>query len=107
SYRLIRHFIFYKPKLWYHNHDVVELSAVRKNSIGYYSVLSEKQFFNHIDLFSLPSLERLNSFPFQKLKGPHFIVPNYPSMARLGINQIVKSDPNKTLKLIYQGHLGN
>jgi glycosyltransferase involved in cell wall biosynthesis len=107
AYRLIRHFIFYKPRLWYHNHDVVELSAVRKYSIGYYSVKSEKQFFSHIDLFSLPSPERLSSFPFQKLKGPHFIVPNYPSMSRLRNDQVVKPDPNKMLKLIYQGHLGN
>ncbi len=107
SYRLIRHFIFYKPRLWYHNHDVVELSAVRKHSIGYYSVLSEKQFFGQIDLFSLPSLERLSSFPYQKLKGPHFIIPNYPSMSRMRSNRIAKPDPDKMLKLIYQGHLGN
>jgi glycosyltransferase involved in cell wall biosynthesis len=107
SYRLLRPLIGYKPRLWYHNHDVVELSALRKYSIGYFSVLSEKQFFRHIDLFSLPSIERLNSFPYRQLKGPYFILPNYPSTRRAGPEQPVKPDPAKLLKLIYQGHLGN
>ncbi|MDP9040560.1 MAG: glycosyltransferase, partial [Bacteroidota bacterium] len=107
SYRLIRHFIWYRPRLWYHNHDIVEISALRKYSVGYFSVVSEKKFFKHIDLFSLPSFERLYAFPFQKLKGPYFIIPNYPSTARSGFGNIEKPDPGEVIKLIYQGHLGN
>lgn len=105
--RLVRPFVWYKPRLWYHNHDVVEISAVRKYSVGYFSVVSEKKFFKHIDLFSLPSFERLNAFPYQKLKGPYFIIPNYPSIKRNEDILVTKSDPRQVLKLIYQGHLGN
>jgi glycosyltransferase involved in cell wall biosynthesis len=107
SYRLIHRLIWYKPRLWYHNHDIVERSAVRKYSVGYFSVVSEKRFFKHIDLFSLPSVERLAAFPFEQLKRPYFIIPNYPSTRRVGYETISKTDPAQVLKLIYQGHLGN
>lgn len=107
AFRLVRPFIWYRPRLWYHNHDIVEISAVRKYSVGYFSVVSEKQFFKHIDLFSLPSVERLPAFPYNKLRGPYFIIPNYPSTRRNGKDLLEKPDPGKVLKLIYQGHLGN
>jgi glycosyltransferase involved in cell wall biosynthesis len=107
SFRLIRHFIWYKPRLWYHNHDIVELSTLRKYSVGYFSVLSERKFFRHIDLFSLPSVERLHAFPIDKLRGSYFIIPNYPSTTRAEFGPIRKPDSRAVLKLIYQGHLGN
>ncbi len=107
SFRLIRPFIGYKLKLWYHSHDVAELSSMRTYSVGYFAVKSERKYFNRIDLFTLPSEARLKFYPTQELKGKWMVVPNYPSLQRMERLQaaVLKSDSH--LKLLYQGRISD
>ena len=104
SYRLISPFLKNKPKLWYHNHDVLEMNRLKKYSISWFSHYSEQRSFSKIDLFTLPSEERKVYFPIQKLKGKYFFLPNYPAISMLKKpQQLVAKEP---LKFIYQGHIG-
>lgn len=105
SYRIISFFLLKKPKLWYHNHDVLEISKLKKYSISWFAHKTEQNLFNKIDLFSLPSEEREIFFPINKLKGTYFFLPNYPSIANL--SKFFKTlEESKPIKLIYQGHIG-
>ncbi len=106
SFRLIRPFLRFPFCLWYHNHDVVEMEGLRKYSVGYFAVKSEKKFFGHIDLFTLPSEDRLKYFPLQELRGKIIVVPNYPSIRRMKIDSASARNPENGLKLLYQGHVG-
>ncbi|HTI91482.1 MAG TPA: hypothetical protein VL727_12895 [Puia sp.] len=105
AYRLIRPFLFFRHKLWYHNHDIAELAAFRKFSIGWMACRSEKKMFSRLDIFTLPTSERLQYFPMEKFKGHYFIVPNYPSLEFY--NSFYK--PGKDMgriRLIFQGRIG-
>lgn len=104
AYRLIRPLLFFKHIFWYHNHDVSELHRERKYSIGWFACKAEKKLFASMDIFTLPSAERLTFFPIDTLKGKYFIIPNYPSL------NFYKSfyEPKKSIKevaLIFQGRI--
>lgn len=102
SFRIVRFLISRPPKLWYHNHDVMKLEDMKKFSIGWMAVRSEKKFFNKIDLFSLPALERKQFFPLDTFKGVLFHLPNFPSAAFYKqFNS--KREVSDQLNLIYQG----
>lgn len=104
SYRLISFFLWHKPKLWYHNHDVLEISKLKKYSISWFACKVEQNSFGKIDLFTLPSEERKFLFPINKLKGQFIFLPNYPSIDLANqTNPIIEND---SIKLIYQGHVG-
>ncbi len=103
SYYLIYNFISQKPLLWYHNHDVLELSKTKKYTIAWAAALAEKLIFEQLDFFSLPAQDRKQYFPLEKLKGKYFYIPNVP--AKSFYNQFYKSKTvkGKTIKLIFQG----
>lgn len=107
SFYLIRFFCTKDLKIWYHNHDIAEISKVRKYSIGWFAAKCESRMFPYLDIFSLPSDERKRFFPIGKLKGRYFYLPNYPSIIFYG-----KFFHDKTIlhdaaiKLIYQGNVG-
>jgi len=104
AYRLICPLLFFKHIFWYHNHDVSELHRERKYSIGWFACKAEKKLFARIDIFTLPSAERLAFFPINTLKGKYFIIPNYPS---LNFYQLFYQ-PKKSIKevsLIFQGRI--
>jgi hypothetical protein len=107
SFRLIRPWLGYRTRLWYQSHDVAELSAMRKYSIGYYAVKSERKNFHTIDLFTLPSESRLGYFPMNNLKGKWLLVPNYPSGRRTRTAAHANWESGSVLKLIYQGRISN
>ena len=107
AYRFAIFFLSRKPGLWYHNHDVYEIERVGKFSVSGRAVLSEQKYFDKIDLFTLPSKERIKHFPVHKLKGSYFVLPNYPSLKRMGDACKEKTDPRKELKLLYQGYIGD
>ncbi len=106
SFRLIRPLLGFPVRLWYHNHDVVEMEGLRKYSVGYFAVKSEKSYFRHIELFTFPAEDRLTYFPMQLFRGKMIVVPNYPSIRRMKIDLAPIRNPDAGLKLLYQGHVG-
>jgi len=106
AFSLIRPLLGYSPRLWYHNHDVVDLESQRKFSVGWFAVRSERKQFNKIDLFTLPSKDRLKYFPIENLKGKSLVIPNYPSLRRMKKPTRTDKSLSGELKLIYQGHIG-
>jgi hypothetical protein len=106
SFRLANLLLNGQWRLWYHNHDVYETGSAGRFSISGMAITSEKNYFHHINLFTLPSEERIEYFPINKLKGVHFILPNYPSKRRTGHFSKEIPDSDSQLKLIYQGHIG-
>ncbi len=105
--RIIRPLLGFKIKLWYHNHDVVELKKLRSFSVGYFAQKLEGKYFRMIDLFTLPAEARLKYFPIAKLKGRWMIVPNYPSLRRMDHLIGAHWDTMLNLKLIYQGQVSD
>ncbi len=105
AYSIIAIFLRKMPKLWYHNHDLLAKDRLTKYSISWFAAKNEPIAFPKIDLFSLPSREREEFFPIEKLKGKYFFLPNYPSLNNHQHQKKV-TDYNP-LKLIYQGHLGD
>lgn len=92
------------PTWWYHNHDIAELTQIRKASIGWFSAKLEPFFFNWLNIFSLPSDERKKYFPLDKFKGKYFFIPNFPSIN--AYNEIsLPEKPINVIKLIYQGSI--
>lgn len=103
---LIHKLISKEIKLWYHNHDVADLSLNRNFSIGWFASKYEDFMFPKIDIFTLPSTERERYFPINLLKGNYYFLPNYP--AKHFYNKFVNSNKHleHEIKLIYQGSIG-
>ena len=105
AYHLVRPFLFFRHKIWYHNHDVIEPKLLRKFSIGWFAEKAEKTAFRYLDFFSLPSKERLQYFPMDVFKGVFFYIPNYPAV-RFYQSFYKKRELTQPLKLIFQGSIG-
>lgn len=103
SYYLVRSFVGHKYLLWYHNHDVLELSKTKKYTIAWAASLAEKRIFTEIDIFSLPAQDRKEHFPLEKLKGHYFFIPNVPAKSFYNQFYHLKTVKDKTIKLIFQG----
>ena len=106
AYRLIRPLLRFPHVLWYHNHDVSEITTVRKYSVGWFACKAEKRLFRRIDIFTVPSAERLPFFPMGDFRGKYFVVPNYPSLAFYRPFYT----PGKSLdviRLVFQGRIGS
>lgn len=104
AYYLIRRFISKKHAIWYHNHDVFELKDQRKHSIGWYACKAEKKIFSKLQLFTLPTAERLAYFPMDQFSGKYFVIPNYPSLQFYSRFYHPKK-LNGEVKLIFQGRI--
>jgi glycosyltransferase involved in cell wall biosynthesis len=105
AYRLVRPFLFFVHKVWYHNHDIAEIERTRKFSIGWFACKTERVYFKRIDLFTLPTSERLRFFNIGELKGEYFILPNYPSRKFYNKFYTPKKIAEKKIKLIFQGRI--
>ncbi|WP_421944669.1 glycosyltransferase [Pedobacter sp.] len=103
SYRLISFFLKHKPKIWYHNHDLLEIEKLNKYSVSWFASKSERTFFSKINLFTLPSEEREKYYPLEKFSGKYIFLPNYPLLYKLKN----KTNLGKEIKLIYQGQISN
>lgn len=102
SFRITSYFFVRKPKLWYHNHDVLEFKNTRPFSVSRLAFRSEKAYFKKIDLFTLPANERKASFPMDELKGSYIYIPNYPSLEFTRKEQHLNLD-KKNIDFIFQG----
>jgi hypothetical protein len=105
AYRMIRPLIGGKHIAWYHNHDVSELERERKYSIGWFACKTEKKIFKDLDIFTLPTADRLRYFSMNTFKGKQFVVPNYPSLHFYGSFYKPKT-PGDVVRLIFQGRIG-
>lgn len=104
AYHSIRPLVKGNPIVWYHNHDVIDMAYTRKYSFAYWAVKAEQQAMGYLDIFSLPTQERLSYF--QKcLPEKTFIIPNYPSSKGYARIPIAHAREASTLSLIYQGSL--
>lgn len=94
--------------LWYHNHDVSDTSKSGPYSLMGIASKYEHKAFNIIDIFSLPSKERLQYFPVEKLRNEPIIIPNFPleSFYSQAHSQKLSGDSRKVIKLVFQGSIG-
>lgn len=98
-YKYVR--LFSKPhKLWYHNHDV--FSEVPKQLLRKKAYYNERKLLNKVDLFSLPTKERLVFYEGCNPKKV-CVIPNYPDSERM--NQKSSLEKGDLLKVIYQGRI--
>ncbi len=102
SYYLISLLSNKKHLVWYHNHDVVEMSQVRKYSVNWWAAKIEKKLFQSVNIFSLPAQERKSYFDISLFKGKYYFIPNVPAIA-LYKKFYTPKTLQDTLKLIYQG----
>ena len=92
--------------LWYHNHDVTDLS--KANYFSIMSIASRKQdsAIQNIGMFSLPSKERLVYFKNIPKEINPIIIPNYP-LKKVYSKHIKKEiKASSRFKLVYQGSIG-
>jgi glycosyltransferase involved in cell wall biosynthesis len=104
AYRLIRPLLFFKHRFWYHNHDVTE--PQRKYSIGWFAARSEMSAFSQMEIFTLPTADRLSNFPIDRLKGKYFVIPNYPSV-KFYQPFYQPHKPMDEIRLIFQGRIAD
>lgn len=105
SYRIASFFLSRKPKLWYHNHDILSINFTKKFSVGWFASKSEKKMFKAMAIFSLPAQERKQYFNIDEFKGKYFYIPNYPSLLYYKRNLKKSNDPLKNIDIIYQGSI--
>ncbi len=94
-----------KKTIWYHNHDMPNTHNVRKYSIGWFASKYEHQAMKDINLFTLPSDDRLAFYPNWKSMEHYISIPNYPSI------KVYKSNNDNKIKfdeirIIFQGTIG-
>jgi len=106
---LLSYYIFKKAlntkTIWYHNHDMPNTHNVRKYSVGWFASRYEHLAMKDINLFTLPSDDRLAFYPKWKSMDRYISIPNYPS-----INVYKKNASSKVLteeiRIIFQGTIG-
>lgn len=105
SFRVITFFTKKLPIIWYHNHDIMDITQQRKYSISWWAYKNEPQMFSRLDIFSLPAEERKSYFPVKNLKGSYYFLPNFPSLRRYGV---LKHQPKnkEEWRIIFQGSVG-
>lgn len=104
SFNIIKKIIGKPTLLWYHNHDVPEITKLRKYSIGWFAARYEHSIFHFLDIFSLPSEKRKEYYPMTELHGKYFFIPNYPSINKFE-GHFAKTKKNP-IRILYQGTIG-
>jgi glycosyltransferase involved in cell wall biosynthesis len=104
AWGIVRRILSSRKKCWYHNHDMPSLERQRKGSIGWFAARYEHSFMKHIQLFSLPSADRLAYYPNRPAELPVHVIPNYPSL-----HVYHRPDGQKLAnewRIIFQGFIG-
>ncbi len=94
-----------KKEIWYHNHDMPNTHNVRKYSVGWLASRYEHQAMKYIDLFTLPSDDRLAFYPNWKSMDRYISIPNYPSLNVYKSNK-VNGNQFDEIRIIFQGTIG-
>lgn len=106
AYKVALYFTGLRPKLWYHNHDIIEKARAKLFSLSWFSLSAEKSMMGNMDIFSLPSIERRTFFEMNLLKGQFLLLPNYPSFQFFSQFKKENKLPLPVeLRLIYQGRI--
>lgn len=104
AWYLVRPLISAKTLVWYHNHDMPSIQQVRKHSIGWFAGTWERKAMKHIDVFTLPSADRLPFYPWLKKSIPYATIPNYPSLKHY--TGYSPKELSGDIRVIYQGFIG-
>jgi glycosyltransferase involved in cell wall biosynthesis len=104
AFSLARPLLWFKYRLWYHNHDIAELSQVRKYSLGWWACRAERKIFKRLHLFTLPAESRKQFFPLETSKAACIVIPNYPSRQVYDAFYRGKNIEEKLI-LIFQGRV--
>jgi len=91
-------------KLWYHNHDILE-DNMSNFSLITLAKKAQKSIFSNLDIFSIPSEERIPFFPMDKFSGKLIFLPNYPGKWLFNNFKTPRLESLNNIKLIYQGRL--
>jgi glycosyltransferase involved in cell wall biosynthesis len=93
-----------RPRVWYHNHDVIEPGLARRFSPAWFSERVERLMMARIDMFTLPARERERYFDMSRFRGSYFFLPNLPS-AKQVLPAPSSPRERRKLRLIYQGRV--
>ena len=110
AYRLIFWLLSksYQPKIWYHNHDVVE-NPGRFNLTGL-GVRAQSWLFPKLTAFTLPANERQRFFPMTSLRGIYAEIPNCPEREFYSLFFQAELQPGAQVgddfRVVYQGAIG-
>ena len=104
-YLFARSFLTKRHHLWYHNHDIYPQQHYQKYSVNWFAFHALQKWFNTIDYFSLPAMERRKMFPLKKFNGKTFFIPNFPSrkIVKVDLKERQKNKRSEYLKVIYPG----
>jgi len=92
-----------KYKVWYHNHDVIEPGSMKKYSVTWFAEKYQEAAFKTIDVFTLPTPERMKYFPKIRESSTYHTVHNYPSVKTSIEAYQDKPTPRKQIRFLYQG----
>jgi glycosyltransferase involved in cell wall biosynthesis len=95
-----------KIKYWYHNHDVPDVNANSKFSIGWLAANYEKKALQKMNYFTLPSDDRLEYYPNINATTKYALIPNYPSTKIYKQPKTTTLEKADTIKILYQGSIG-
>lgn len=104
AWYLVRPLISAKTLVWYHNHDMPSIQHMRKYSIGWFAGTRERKAMDQIDVFTLPSADRLQFYPLLKQSILYATIPNYPSLKHY--TGYSPKDLSGDIRVIYQGFIG-
>jgi glycosyltransferase involved in cell wall biosynthesis len=93
-----------KMIFWYHNHDILEISLCRKYSIGWFSAKYEHTGLTKMNIFSLPTDDRLKYFPNLGIHQKYFYLPNFPLTEKF--EKVSLNTKRSEFTLIFQGAIG-
>ncbi|MFY7964869.1 MAG: hypothetical protein ACOVO1_08225, partial [Chitinophagaceae bacterium] len=78
-YYIVSMLLSKKKIYWYHNHDMSEIERSKKYSLGWFSAKYEFPALQKMNIFSLPTNDRLKYFPQLNSNIKYFELPNFPS----------------------------
>ncbi len=108
SFFILKQFYYKQLKdktIWYHNHDMPNTHNVRKYSVGWFASKYEHRAMKDINLFTLPSDDRLDFYPEWKSMNKYISIPNYPSLNVYKTSTLGKI-PSDEIRIIFQGTIG-
>ncbi len=107
SFFLFRKLLKKSVQTWYHNHDMPEMKKIKKYSIGWFSAEYEMKALQYVNIFSLPTDDRLVYYPTINSRTKYFELPNFPSQKIYNNSSLNTHPKNDTdIKIIYQGTIG-